>query len=127
MLLARLLRRVRRDDACAGSATVEFAVALPAVIAVAILCVSLIAAALTRVSLQETARQGARLAMVGMTATEVLAALGERPGTLQIATDYPHVTVTATSRARLLGLQLPGITLTETATGYLEEAIGVPQ
>ncbi len=126
MLLTRLLERARRDDACSGSATVEFAVALPAVIAVVALCVSLVSMTLTRASLQETARQGARLATVGMAAAEIRTGLGELPGTIKVSTDYPLVTVSASSRIRLLGLQLPGITLTETATGYLEEAIGAP-
>lgn len=101
----------------------EFAVALPAVIVILALSLSLMAAAAGRTGLQEYARQAARLSATGLTQAQVTAQLGSAPGTLNIAVHPPHVTATVTRTFTLAGMRLPTPRVQESATAYLESSI----
>lgn len=107
-----------------GSATVEFAIALPALIVVLVFSLSLILAAAGRTGLQEYARQAARLASMGMNASEVSAQLGEPPGTLSIGDSGSLVVVTVAKNFQIAGFDIPGTHVKESATAFREDATG---
>lgn len=114
--------RVGLRDAESGSATVEFAIALPAVVIVLIFSFSLMFAAAGRTGMQEYARQAARLASMGVSTTDIVAELGTGQGTLTVSAGNTLVTATVSKRFTIAGVGVPGSRVTESATAYLEEA-----
>ena len=106
-----------------GSATVEFAVALPAVIMLLLLAVSLVAAGFVRASAQETSRSAARLAALGGTGEQVLAQTVSSPKfTVHVTTTDEWVTATVSAPVTIVGVQVPGLKVSASTTAYREAA-----
>jgi len=101
--MARLTRRVSSDR---GSVTAEFAVALPAVVAVLAVLLSAVAAATAELRCVDAARAGARAAARGETpSVAVAAAKAAAPSgaTIRLQRDGDSVRVEVRGRVSLLG------------------------
>lgn len=111
----------RGDPADRGSATVEAAVALSALVVVLALCLAGIAAVMTQVRLTDAAGEAARLAARGddAAASRAVAALGPPGVALYLSAGDP---VTAEVRAAPVGGLLPGLRLAARAVAAREPA-----
>ncbi|WP_035834241.1 TadE/TadG family type IV pilus assembly protein [Jonesia quinghaiensis] len=103
-----------------GSATVEFAIILPAIVALLALLLSIASAAHQHVAVIAEAQQAARAASIGTTYT---------PATITAITTTRTpgwVHTQATRRVKIIGVTLPGFTLKASATALDEEGLGAP-
>lgn len=112
-----------KSDSQAGTATVEVAITLSALMASVVFVLSLVSVGLTRAQLQESARQGARLASVGSSEFVLTPQQRAKGMTVTTSTEGPWVTVTAKASVKVLGLKVANLRLSESATAFLEQRI----
>ncbi|WP_019149170.1 TadE/TadG family type IV pilus assembly protein [Timonella senegalensis] len=106
-----------------GSATVEFALVLPAVVLVIGLLMSLVVAGFMGAAVQEESRTAARLAGVGASRSEILGSIATEGATLGIRNDGHWVTATVRAQVTLVGMGLPGVFVEGTSTAFREPAL----
>ncbi|WP_435298632.1 TadE/TadG family type IV pilus assembly protein [Timonella sp. A28] len=109
-----------------GTVTVEFALMLPAVVMILILCISVVLASLQRAVVQDHARTAARIASTGQPAASS-ESQHDTDTTYATTIHPPWVTVTATRPIHIAGLTVPGLKLQARATAYLEEHVNSSQ
>lgn len=121
-----VLKRRQLGAPESGSATVELAITLSAIVLTLVFVLSLVSLGLARAHLQESARQGARLASLGPAGIEQAHALEEQDVTMRVTQRDEWVTATASTSMRILGLTVASIRLSESATAYSEQSLGSP-
>ncbi|BFU47437.1 TadE family type IV pilus minor pilin [Krasilnikovia sp. MM14-A1004] len=109
-----------------GSFTAEFAAGLPALMLLLLAGLTAVDAVTTRAQCVDAAREGAIAAARGESGTEAAARVAPQKSTLDVRTGADVVTVTVTTRVRVLGGGLPGLTVQAIAVAAREPDPGIP-
>ena len=116
----------RRWPGCdRGSFTAEFAAGLPALVVLLLAGLTAVGAVTTKAQCVDAAREGALAAARGESAPAAVARVG--PGGARVGVDLTDdtATVVVDTKIRVLGGNLPGITIRSTAVAA-REPVGTP-
>jgi Flp pilus assembly protein TadG len=112
--------RRRRPDRDRGAFTAEFAVGLPALMAMLLLALSVVSAAIAKMQCIDAARSAAIAAARGESGAAEAAGIAPEGADIRVAVGADAVSVAVSSRVPVLGASLPLITVHATAVAARE-------